>query len=267
MIHRAVQDGFPRGIVLCDTAYGTSSAFRTAVRDLDLDYAVAVDPQTKVWCVDRLLRRRGSALSVRDLALSIGREGFRRVTWREGTKKKLSAYFAMRRVVPFHDDGVHPSVREDVWLVMEWPDGEVAPTKYYLASLPRQMTKKQLVRTIKQRWRTERVYEDFKGELGLDHFEGRRFQGWHHHVSVALCVYAFVVAEQARRFSPQTRGEMGHNSQPLAAGAPLPRFLHYRSSGDRPSPGRLAATLPPMPPASISSEGPLCGELASTTSA
>ena len=100
---------------------------------------------------------------------------------------------------------------------MEWPDGEAAPTKYYFASLPRQITMKQLVRTIKQRWRTERVYEDFKGELGLDHFEGRRFPGWHHHVSVALCVYAFVAAEQARRFSPKTGGKVPDNLQPLAA--------------------------------------------------
>jgi len=217
MIRRAVHAGLPRGIVLCDSAYGTSSAFRTELRDLGLDYAVGVDPQTKVWCIDRLLRRRGSALSVRDLAMSLGRKRFRRVTWREGTKQKLWAYFARRRVVPFHDDGVDPSIREDVWLVMEWPQDEEAPTKYYLASLPRRITTKQLVRTIKQRWRTERVYEDFKGELGLDHFEGRRFRGWHHHVSVALCVYAFVVAEQARRFSPQTRGKVPHNAQSLAA--------------------------------------------------
>ncbi len=217
MIRRAVQAGLPPGIVLADGAYGTSSAFRTEIRTLGLDYAVGVDPQTKVWCLDRLDRRRGPALSVRDLATSLRRERFRRVTWREGTKQALWAKFATLRVVPFHDDGVAPSVREDVWLVIEWPDGEVAPTKYYFASLPRQITRKQLVRTIKQRWRTERVYEDFKGELGLDHFEGRRFGGWHHHVSVALCVYAFVAAEQARRFSPQTRRATGNNSQPLAA--------------------------------------------------
>ena len=217
MIRRAVAVGLPRGIVLTDGAYGTSSAFRAELTNLGLDFAVGVDPKTKVWCMDRLLRRRGSALSVRDLATSVGRERFRRVTWREGTKQKLWAHFAMRRVVPFHDDGVSPSVRQDVWLVMEWPDGEAAPTKYYFASLPPQITMKQLVRTIKQRWRTERVYEDFKGELGLDHFEGRRFRGWHHHVSVALCVYAFVAAEQARRFSPQSRGKVRHNAQPLAA--------------------------------------------------
>ena len=217
MIRRAVHDGMPPGIVLADSAYGTSSAFRTELRDLGLDYAVGVDPQTKVWCLDRLLRRRGPALSVRDLAVSIGRKGFRRVTWREGTQQELWAYFARRRVVPFHDDGDNPSIREDVWLVIEWPEGEDAPTKYYLGSLPRQITMKQLIRTIKQRWRTERVYEDFKGELGLDHFEGRRFPGWHHHVSVALCVYAFVAAEQARRFSPPPRRKTRHNPEPLAA--------------------------------------------------
>jgi SRSO17 transposase len=62
------------------------------------------------------------------------------------------------------------------------------------------MTRKQLVRLVMQRWRTERAYEDLKGELGLDHYEGRRFPGWHHHVSVVLSCYAFLVAERARHF-------------------------------------------------------------------
>jgi SRSO17 transposase len=68
-----------------------------------------------------------------------------------------------------------------------------------------------------QRWRTERVYEDLKGELGLDHYEGRRFPGWHHHVSVALCCYAFIVAERVRRFPPSARGTAEAHAQPLPA--------------------------------------------------
>jgi SRSO17 transposase len=90
-----------------------------------------------------------------------------------------------------------------VWLLIEWPDGENAPTKFALTTLPRTMSKKQLARLVKERWRTERVYEDMKGELGLDHFEGRSFPGWHHHVSVAICCYAFVVAERMRHFPPE----------------------------------------------------------------
>jgi SRSO17 transposase len=81
-------------------------------------------------------------------------------------------------------------------------DGEEKPTKFTFTTLPRRMRKKALVRIVKERWRTERVYEELKGELGLDHFEGRSYQGWHHHISVVLCCYAFVVGERVRHFPP-----------------------------------------------------------------
>jgi SRSO17 transposase len=90
---------------------------------------------------------------------------------------------------------------------MEWRSGDDPTPKFYLTTLPRRMSHKQLVRIIKERWRTERMYEDLKGELGLDHFEGRSFVGWHHHVSVVLCCYAFVVAEQMRAFPPSSGGQ------------------------------------------------------------
>ena len=99
---------------------------------------------------------------------------------------------------------------------MEWENGKSEPTKYHLSSLPIGTTKKKLVRIIKQRWRTERVYQDLKGELGFDHFEGRSLRGWQHHVSVVLCCYAFVAAERAITFSP-CGGTEEHHSQPLAA--------------------------------------------------
>jgi SRSO17 transposase len=95
--------------------------------------------------------------------------------------------------------------REPVWLVMEWRSDDDSTPKFYLTTLPRRMSHKQLVRILKERWGTERMYEDLKGELGLDHFEGRSFVGWHHHVSVVLCCYAFVVAEQMRVFPPSCR--------------------------------------------------------------
>jgi SRSO17 transposase len=96
-------------------------------------------------------------------------------------------------------------LREPVWLTLEWPEGQSAPSKFFITSLRRRMTKKQIVRTIKERWKTERAYQELKGELGLDHFEGRSYTGWNHHVSVVVCCYAFVVAERVRAFSPQTR--------------------------------------------------------------
>jgi SRSO17 transposase len=208
LIDRALEANLPRGLVLVDTAYGNSSEFREQLRQRALDYAVAVEPTTKVWLTDSRERRRGDALSVRDLGRRIAgrRRGFRRTTWRAGTKTMLSARFAACRVVSFHDDGWDPTERDVLWLLIEWEDGQPAPTKYYLATLPPTMTRKQLVRRVKQRWRTERVYEDLKNELGLDHYEGRRYPGWHHHVSAVLSCYAFLVAERVRRFPPSARG-------------------------------------------------------------
>jgi SRSO17 transposase len=220
-IDRALADGIPRGVVLVDSAYGNSSEFRDQLRQRGLDYAAAIDGTTKVWRIDASSdARRGAALSVRDLALQIAKKkrGFRRVTWRHGIKNKLSARFAIRRVLPFHDDGWDAATeRERLWLVCEWPHDEKEPTKYYLVTLPKGWTNKRLIRLIKQRWRTERAYEDLKGELGLDHFEGRRFPGWHHHVSVALCCYAFVVAERVRRFPPSARRQEGDGPIAIAA--------------------------------------------------
>jgi SRSO17 transposase len=215
MIRRAVEDGVPKGILLADTAYGTSGEFRAQIRSLGLHYAVGVAPQTTISLLDNEGHPRGEAVSVKNLAFSINeRGGFRRCTWREGTNEALWARFALRRVVAA---GVPKSQQEPLWLLIEWRDGEPEPANYFLISLPRRMTKKQLIRLVMRRWRTERVYEDLKGELGLDHYEGRRFPGWHHHVSVALCCYAFIIAERVRHFPPSARGTSQAQSQPLAA--------------------------------------------------
>jgi SRSO17 transposase len=203
MIERACLDEVPGEIVLADAAYGESSEFRSGVRFYGLDYAVAVSAPTKVFLLNASGRHRGQSISVKELARKLGRKAFRRVTWRDGTApKKLSARFCFRRVKVAHDDGTPLDEREDIWLVMEWRDSEVEPTRYHLTTLPRRMSKKEIVRIIKERWRTERVYQEMKGELGFDHFEGRSFQGWHHHVSVVLCCYAFVVGERLRHFPP-----------------------------------------------------------------
>ena len=203
MIERAAQDGLPGNIVLADSAYGESHVFRDTVRLLGFDYAVGVHAPTRVWCLDEKERRRGNPMGVQALGLALGRRAFRRVTWREGTGGKLSSHFCFRRVKVACDDGLDPGSHEPVWLMMEWPEGEDKPTKFTLTTLPKRMSHKQIARLTKERWRTERVYEELKGELGLDHFEGRSFAGWHHHVSVALCCFAFVVAERVQHFPPR----------------------------------------------------------------
>jgi SRSO17 transposase len=205
MIERAKRAQIPGEIVLADAAYGDSSAFRYALRVLGFDFAVGVQSTIGVVRVDRLGRVRGEPMSVGEIVTSIGKKAFRKVTWRRGSKAKLSSRFCFVRVKTTHDDGLAIADREPLWLVAEWPENEPAPTKFTLTTLPRRMSRKQIIRMLKERWRTERMYEDLKGELGLDHFEGRSFPGWHHHVSVVLCCYAFVVAERVGAFPPSAR--------------------------------------------------------------
>jgi SRSO17 transposase len=206
MIRRALAAGISPGVVLGDASYGTSSDFRLELRRLGLDYSLGVNPETKVFEVGEAVNPGGAGISLKQLAVKLHKKGkFRRFTWREGTKGELSARFAKRRVFPCREQGRENAERESVWLLIEWRDGEAEPANYFFASFTEDVSRQKLIEVTMQRWRTERVYEDLKGELGLDHFEGRRFRGWHHHVSVALCCYAFVVAERNRVFPLPTR--------------------------------------------------------------
>jgi SRSO17 transposase len=218
MIQRARDAGIPPGIVLADSAYGTSRDFRKGVREMGLHYAVGVDRKTAIMTLDEHGDLQDEIISAGALALRIeSQNGFRRCTWRRGTKQDLSARFALRRVVPAYDGGHGIDRREPLWLLVEWRDGEPEPANYFLCSLPAPMTKKKLVQIVMQRWRTERAYQDLKGELGLDHYEGRRFPGWHHHVSVVLCCHAFIVAERARHFPPSAVRTLEGHAQSIAA--------------------------------------------------
>jgi SRSO17 transposase len=217
MMRRAVAADLPRGTVLADEAYGTSAMFREGVRRLGLDFAVAINSTVKAWVVDALGRRHGDPVSVLALAEKLDADGkFRRYTWREGTKENLSARFAFLRVVPLADDGRPPRNRDRVWLVCEWRDDEPKPAHFHFVSY-RRLPFAFMVHLLKERWKTERVYEDLKGEIGLDHFEGRRFQGWHHHVSVVLTCFAFLAAERARRFPPSALEETTGDALAIAA--------------------------------------------------
>ncbi len=255
MIERGVKDGLPLGVLLADSDYGDRKEFRHGVRWLGLDYAVGVHAPTTVWRLDALHRRIGKRVSVGDLGRAIGRRGFRQTTWRDGSGKLLASRFAMQRVLL---PGVKGAKCEEVWLLIEWPEGEPEPTKFFVATLPRRTTRKKLVRLVKERWRTERVYEDLKGELGLDHFEGRSFRGWHHHVTSALCCFAFVVAERTSAFPPSAGWSCDAHADDGTPGAPLRRLVHHHPAGDRAHPGDLAAPLPSMPPATRAGETAWC---------
>jgi SRSO17 transposase len=248
MIRCALDNDLPRGVVLADSDYGDKSAFRREVRVLGLDYAVEVHSPTTVWRLGKNDRPYGEPMSVADVGHHLPAKAFRNVTWREGTKGVLRSRFAMVRVKPVrHEpDGADD---EPLWLLMEWPVDEPASTKFWLATLPRQFSKKRIVRLVKERYRTERAYQDLKGELGLDHFEGRTFRGWHHHVSAVLCCFAFVVAERLQRFSPLSRDRQNDDPLESQAGTPFPEIIHHGAPRVRSHPRDLAPQVSLMPPA------------------
>jgi SRSO17 transposase len=246
MAERAVAAGLPKGLVLGDTAYGNNSDFRVGLRKLGLSYGVEIEGSTKVRVIDRR-GRAGKERAAREVAKTLGIRCYRRVSWREGSKKTLWSWFASCRVV-IDKDAKKLGKREEMWLLIEWPRDESEPTKFTLLTLPKGTSQVSMVRMSRQRWRTERVYEDLKGELGLDHFEGRSFPGWHHHVTVALACYAFTAAEHARSFPPSSRRPRRNGPQRRKAGASLRRFAHHRQAGRGPQHCMLAPALPHMSP-------------------
>jgi len=210
LLRKAAADEVPRGVLLADAWYGDEPSFRQAAEELGLDYAVGVKSDNRVWLVDSRGRRNGAPITVAELAERLGPKAFRRFTWREGTSEKLSARFAFATVVPAYRADDDPATRPKVRLVIERSDSE-EKLKFAFVKILESLSKKKLIRVLKDRWRIERTYEDLKGELGLDHFEGRRYRGWHHHVTISLACYAFTVAERARLFPPARRGKTHDN--------------------------------------------------------
>ena len=227
MIRRALLYEVPVGVVLADSAYGDSSAFRRELRERGLDYAAGVQASTTVVRVDASGKRYGEPMSVEAMGHAL-KSQFRKVSWLEGSKDTTGARFASCRVRPVNCVAGGAD-EEELWLLLEIPSGETAPCNFWLVTLPKRATREQLVRLVKERHRTERVHEELKGQLGLDHFEGRTYRGWHHHVTVALVCFAFLAAERVRRSSPrQLTEEDGYS---IADTAPCPPALDNPATG------------------------------------
>ena len=226
-IRAAVAAGVPCGVVLADAAYGINTGFRDELTQLGLQYALGIQSSMTVWepgkqplpakprgtmgRPPRLLQRAPDhqPASVKQLAMSLPTSAFREITWREGTDRKLLSRFAAVRVRPAHRDDERAEPHAEEWLLIEWPRGEVEPTKYWISTLPPATKLKALVKMAKHRWIIERDYEELKQELGLGHFEGRNWRGFHHHATLCIAAYGFLVAER-NRFSPSARaGQLG----------------------------------------------------------
>ena len=151
------------------------------------------------------------------------------MTWREGTNAPLSSRFAALRVRPASRDYKGGAPHPHEWLLIEWPDGEAEPTKYWLSTLPENASLTDLVDAAKLRWRIERDYEDLKGELGLGHYEGRGWRGFHHHATLCIAAYGFLVCERTAippsASWPRTASRLsnGSRSRKAAGSARTPR--------------------------------------------
>jgi SRSO17 transposase len=205
-----------RGVVLADAAYGINTEFRQGLTQLELQYVVGVQSSLTVWepgkqplpakprgktgRPPRLLQRAADhqPVSVKQLAMSLPSTAFKDITWREGMERKLRSRFAAVRVRPAHRDYEKAEPHAEEWLMIEWPHGEPEPTKYWLSTLPPNTPLKALVKMGKHRWIIERDYQELKQELGLGHFEGRNWRGFHHHATLCIAAYGFLVAERNR---------------------------------------------------------------------
>jgi SRSO17 transposase len=219
-LRQALTAGVPVGILLGDVGYGDETAFRVGVAELGLRYVLGVRPGTSVWAPGtgplpplpwsgrgrRPTRLRRDAenqpVTLKALALSLPAQDWRTVTWREGTRGELSSRFAAVRVRPAHRDTQRTEPWPEEWLLIEWPAGDAEPAKYWFSNLPRRSSLKRLVKVAKARWWIERDYQDLKQELGLGQYEGRNWRGFHHHASLCIAAYGFLIAERCL-FPPQ----------------------------------------------------------------
>ncbi len=238
--------GVRRHIVLADAAYGEAMEFREGLSVRGLEYVLAVSGAPLVWRPesDPKIRVRAPGESGRrtrfyddkhpPLAISAlaSQLTFRRVSWRDGSRGWQSSRFAAVRVRTAHHHHKSWPPGTEQWLLCEWSSSEKAPHKFHLSTLPKTASLRTLVRLAKLRWRVERDYQEMKQEIGLDHFEGRSWRGFHHHGALCAAAHGFLALRRAL-FPPE------QNQMDAADGAP-------GSSTDSYS---LARQLPALPPA------------------
>jgi len=239
-IARLLEDGVPKAPVISDAGYGTTTEFRDWLAAQELVYAVGVQGEVTVWSEENqppspktwggrgrpatLLRRSEDTrpLSVAQLASSLPPSAWKSIRWRSGTKGDMRSRFARVRVRAAHRDYWRTEARPEEWLLIEWPTGEAAPTRFWLSNVAAETTITDLVNLVKLRWRIERDYQELKDEIGLDHYEGRNWPGFHHHAALCIAAYAFLVAERARLSPPA--------SLAFLKAVPVPRGFRPRGS-------------------------------------
>ncbi len=249
-LRQAKDAGLPGDVVAADAGYGDDTDYRDGITELGLLYVLGIKPGTTVWAEGTgplppkpwsgrgikptKLRRDGKhqPLSVKQLAMSLPPSAYRKLTWREGTNTKLSSRFAAVRVAAAHRDYLSDAPRQQEWLLIEWPKGEPEPTKYFLSTLPADISRTQLVDAVKSRWRIERDYQELKQQFGLDNFEGRNWRGFHHHASLCVAAYGFLIAQRLAH-GQDTKKNSFFRAQPSLPEGNIPRGANP-SSAPRP---------------------------------
>lgn len=239
-IDRLLADDLPPAPVVADAAYGETAAFRDALTTRGFSYALGITRQMKVWppgtepLPPKPYSGRGrpptrlrideehTPVSVREMADLVAPKAWTTVRWREGTKGTMVSRFAAMRVRVAQGDRRRTELRDPEWLIIEWPANKPEPTKYWLSTVPEDVELGEIVRLAKIRWRIERDYQELKDELGLDHYEGRGWRGFHHHGILCIAAYCFLAAERGRLSPPQPLAFL----QP----APLPKGFRPRGS-------------------------------------
>jgi len=213
-LKRCCERELPRGIVAADAAYGHDRVFREGVEALGLEYVLSVQLTTLVWPPGTQPEKPGKYKGVgrkptrqrikkgqepqqlEEMALSLEAKHWRYLTWAEGSSGKLTSRFAFVRVRVAPKNHLSKPLKEEQWAIIEWPKGEDKPTKYWLSNLPPSSPKQALVKSAKVRWRIERDYQEMKQELGLNQYEGRNWRGFHHHASLCIASYGFLVIQR-----------------------------------------------------------------------
>jgi len=271
-IRAACDSDLPRGVVLMDAGYGCDMDLRNGITALGLLYVGGIGPNITVWPPGteplppkewsgrgrRPMRLRRDPehqpISVKALAFGLPDDAWQTITWREGSADWLSSRFARVHVRPAHRDNFRTAPWPQEWLIIEWPVGEAEPSKYWFSTLPEDIAFDTLIDLTKLRWRIERDYQDLKQEVGLGHYEGRGWRGFHHHATLCIAAYGFLISERetippsgprcAPTFAKPAVPE-GYRPRGSAnpTSAPHPQLDRHNATTDRRCPDQDAVTM------------------------
>jgi SRSO17 transposase len=230
----ALTAGVRRHIMLADAGYGDATEFRTGIEERGLSYVVGVSGIPTIWrpgvtpvvpnapAVGRPSTRPKadqSPVSLSSFAGDLKAKQFRSVSWRDGSKGRLRGRFYAARIYSAerHTKKTRPTLKP-IWLIVEDTGEKKRPFKFYFSNLPESTSLRRLVTLIKLRWRVERDYQELKSEIGLDHFEGRTWRGFHHHATLCAVAHGFLALRRA--LFPPEKGELdaGRTAPSSAAG-------------------------------------------------